>query len=80
MPIVAPQGVIDTIFGDDPAKEQILRPMFGDEWEAQLTGSVSPGWAARVLRTLGRRPEATVFVPFPKARNQAADFLTTSAS
>jgi hypothetical protein len=38
--------VIDTIFRDDPAKEQILRPMFGDEWAAQLTGSVSRGCAA----------------------------------
>jgi glyoxylase-like metal-dependent hydrolase (beta-lactamase superfamily II) len=32
VPIIAPQGVIDTIVRDDPEKEQILRPMFGDEW------------------------------------------------
>jgi glyoxylase-like metal-dependent hydrolase (beta-lactamase superfamily II) len=32
VPIIAPQGVIDTIARDDEAKEQILRPMFGDEW------------------------------------------------
>jgi len=32
VPIIAPQGVIDVIVRDDPAKEEILRPMFGDEW------------------------------------------------
>src|SRR4029453_8228440 len=32
VPIIAPQGVIDTIARDDDAKEEILRPMFGDEW------------------------------------------------
>jgi glyoxylase-like metal-dependent hydrolase (beta-lactamase superfamily II) len=32
VPIIAPQGVIDTIVRDDPEKEQILRPMFRDEW------------------------------------------------
>jgi glyoxylase-like metal-dependent hydrolase (beta-lactamase superfamily II) len=37
VPIVAPQGVIDTIVRDDPIKEQILRPMFGDEWAASRT-------------------------------------------
>ena len=31
VPIVAPQGVIDTIAADDAAKEQIIGPMFGDE-------------------------------------------------
>ena len=35
VPIVAPEGVIDTIIRDDPGKEQILRPMFGDEWAAE---------------------------------------------
>ena len=35
VPVVAPQGVIDTIVRDDPLKEQILRPMFGDEWAAE---------------------------------------------
>jgi glyoxylase-like metal-dependent hydrolase (beta-lactamase superfamily II) len=35
VPIIAPQGVIDTIVRDDPIKEQILRPMFGDEWAAE---------------------------------------------
>jgi glyoxylase-like metal-dependent hydrolase (beta-lactamase superfamily II) len=34
VPIVAPQGVIDTIVRDDPVKEEILRPMFGNEWAA----------------------------------------------
>jgi glyoxylase-like metal-dependent hydrolase (beta-lactamase superfamily II) len=35
VPIVAPQGVIDVIVRDDPLKEEILRPMFGDEWPAE---------------------------------------------
>ena len=37
VPIIAPQGVIDTIARDDDEKEQILRPMFGDEWAAERT-------------------------------------------
>src|SRR5262245_834618 len=37
VPVVAPQGVIDTIIRDDETKEQILRPMFGDEWAAERT-------------------------------------------
>ena len=37
VPVIAPQGVIDTIVRDDPVKEQILRPMFGDEWPATRT-------------------------------------------
>jgi glyoxylase-like metal-dependent hydrolase (beta-lactamase superfamily II) len=37
VPIVAPQGVIDVIARDDAGKEQILRPMFGDEWAATRT-------------------------------------------
>jgi glyoxylase-like metal-dependent hydrolase (beta-lactamase superfamily II) len=32
VPIVAPQGVIDTITADDAIKDQIIGPMFGDEW------------------------------------------------
>jgi glyoxylase-like metal-dependent hydrolase (beta-lactamase superfamily II) len=32
VPIVAPQGVIDTIAADDAMKDQIVGPMFGDEW------------------------------------------------
>jgi glyoxylase-like metal-dependent hydrolase (beta-lactamase superfamily II) len=35
VPVIAPQGVIDAIERDDAAKEQILRPMFGDEWAAR---------------------------------------------
>jgi glyoxylase-like metal-dependent hydrolase (beta-lactamase superfamily II) len=42
VPIVAPQGVIDTIVRDDPVKEQILRPMFGDEWAAERTFPNTP--------------------------------------
>jgi glyoxylase-like metal-dependent hydrolase (beta-lactamase superfamily II) len=32
VPIIAPQGVIDTIMRDDPLKDMIVGPMFGDEW------------------------------------------------
>jgi len=42
VPIIAPQGVIDTIVRDDPAKEEILRPMFGDEWAAKRTFPNTP--------------------------------------
>jgi glyoxylase-like metal-dependent hydrolase (beta-lactamase superfamily II) len=42
VPIVAPQGVIDTIVRDDPVKEQILRPMFGDDWAARRTFPNTP--------------------------------------
>jgi glyoxylase-like metal-dependent hydrolase (beta-lactamase superfamily II) len=35
VPIVAPQGVIDTIAADDAVKNEIIGPMFGDEWPAQ---------------------------------------------
>ena len=34
VPIVAPQGVIDTIATDDALKDQIIGPMFGDDWPA----------------------------------------------
>lgn len=37
IPILAPQGVHDVIRRDDPIKEQILRPMFGDEWARERT-------------------------------------------
>ena len=37
VPIFAVPGVIDAIRRDDPAKEQILRPMFGDEWPERRT-------------------------------------------
>jgi glyoxylase-like metal-dependent hydrolase (beta-lactamase superfamily II) len=42
VPIIAPQGVIDTIVRDDPLKEEILRPMFGDEWAAERTFPNTP--------------------------------------
>jgi glyoxylase-like metal-dependent hydrolase (beta-lactamase superfamily II) len=32
VPIIAPQGVIDTIARDDALKDEIIGPMFGDEW------------------------------------------------
>ena len=35
VPIIAPQGVIDTIVRDDPVKDAIVGPMFGDEWPAK---------------------------------------------
>jgi glyoxylase-like metal-dependent hydrolase (beta-lactamase superfamily II) len=42
VPIVAPQGVIDVIARDDEAKEEILRPMFGDEWAPERTFPNTP--------------------------------------
>ena len=35
VPVFATEGVDQVIRRDDPVKEQILRPMFGDEWAAQ---------------------------------------------
>ena len=35
VPIIAVAGVNDVIRRDDDVKEQILRPMFGDEWPAR---------------------------------------------
>jgi glyoxylase-like metal-dependent hydrolase (beta-lactamase superfamily II) len=32
VPIYAPQGVIDTITADDALKDQIVGPMFGEDW------------------------------------------------
>ena len=42
VPIVAPPGVIDVIARDDEAKEEILRPMFGDEWASERTFPNTP--------------------------------------
>jgi glyoxylase-like metal-dependent hydrolase (beta-lactamase superfamily II) len=42
VPIIAPQGVIETIVRDDPFKEDILRPVFGDEWAAERTFPNTP--------------------------------------
>ena len=35
VPVFATEGVGEVIRRDDPVKEHILRPMFGDEWAAQ---------------------------------------------
>jgi glyoxylase-like metal-dependent hydrolase (beta-lactamase superfamily II) len=35
VPIIAPQGVIDTIAADDATKERIVGPMFGDDWPSR---------------------------------------------
>jgi glyoxylase-like metal-dependent hydrolase (beta-lactamase superfamily II) len=32
VPILAPQGVIDAITADDAIKDQVVGPMFGDDW------------------------------------------------
>jgi glyoxylase-like metal-dependent hydrolase (beta-lactamase superfamily II) len=37
VPIMAPRGVHDVIRRDDVVKEEILRPMFGDEWTTKRT-------------------------------------------
>jgi glyoxylase-like metal-dependent hydrolase (beta-lactamase superfamily II) len=42
VPIIAPQGVIDVIVRDDPLKDQILGPMFGDEWPVTRTFPNTP--------------------------------------
>src|SRR5215510_10855041 len=42
VPIIAPRGVIDTIARDDDLKEQILRPMFRDEWVSKRTFPNTP--------------------------------------
>jgi glyoxylase-like metal-dependent hydrolase (beta-lactamase superfamily II) len=42
VPIIAPQGVIDVIARDDPLKDQIVGPMFGDEWPATRTFPNTP--------------------------------------
>jgi glyoxylase-like metal-dependent hydrolase (beta-lactamase superfamily II) len=42
VPIIAPQGVIDTIVRDDDMKEEILRPIFGAEWARQRTFPNTP--------------------------------------
>src|SRR6516162_5468039 len=35
VPVFATSGVAEVIRRDDPVKETILRPMFGDEWPAE---------------------------------------------
>jgi glyoxylase-like metal-dependent hydrolase (beta-lactamase superfamily II) len=42
VPIIAPQGVIDTIVRDDAVKEEILRPMFVGEWASERTFPNTP--------------------------------------
>ena len=37
VPIIAHNGVREVIRRDDPVKEEILRPMFGDEWPRRRT-------------------------------------------
>src|SRR5262249_57985406 len=34
VPVIAPQGVIDTIVRDDASKDAIVGPIFGEEWPA----------------------------------------------
>jgi glyoxylase-like metal-dependent hydrolase (beta-lactamase superfamily II) len=42
VPVVAPQGVIDTIARDDALKDSIVGPMFGDEWPAHRVFPSTP--------------------------------------
>lgn len=53
VPVHATQSVIDAIVRDDPVKEQILRPMFGDQWPARRTFPDTPVADGATLR-LGR--------------------------
>jgi glyoxylase-like metal-dependent hydrolase (beta-lactamase superfamily II) len=51
VPIFAADGVAEAIRRDDPVKEQILRPMFGDEWpheRAFPTETVADGQAVQL--------------------------------
>jgi glyoxylase-like metal-dependent hydrolase (beta-lactamase superfamily II) len=41
VPIYAPQGVIDTIAADDALKDQIIGPMFGEDWPASRLDQAS---------------------------------------
>jgi Metallo-beta-lactamase superfamily len=48
VPIIAPQGVIDTIVRDDAAKAAIVGPMFGDDWPStRIFPNMSEPVAAR---------------------------------
>jgi glyoxylase-like metal-dependent hydrolase (beta-lactamase superfamily II) len=42
VPVVAPQGVIDTITRDDALKDSVVGPMFGDEWPAHRVFPSTP--------------------------------------
>jgi glyoxylase-like metal-dependent hydrolase (beta-lactamase superfamily II) len=42
VPIIAPQGVTNTIARDDHAKDEIVGPMFGDEWPSVRTFPNTP--------------------------------------
>ena len=42
VPIIAPQGVIDTIARDDPVKDAIVGPMFGEEWPSTRIFPTTP--------------------------------------
>jgi hypothetical protein len=55
VPIVAAPGVADVIRRDDAVKEQIIRPMFGDEWprERRFPNATSPT-ASRLISTVSR--------------------------
>jgi glyoxylase-like metal-dependent hydrolase (beta-lactamase superfamily II) len=62
VPVFAAAGIADAIRRDDPVKEQILRPMFGDEWARERAfpnqvvadgGSVSLGGINLGLMDLG---------------------------
>lgn len=44
MPVFAVQGVVDVIRRDDGLKEQILRPMFGDEWARERVFPNTAPW------------------------------------
>jgi glyoxylase-like metal-dependent hydrolase (beta-lactamase superfamily II) len=49
VPIYAPQGVIDTITADDALKDQIVGPLFGEEWP---TNRIFPNTAVSDGETL----------------------------
>ena len=55
VPIFAVQGVIDAIRRERPAKEDILRPMFGDEWARHRISQIAVSATASAWR-LARQP------------------------
>ena len=57
-PIIAPRGVHYVTRRDDPVKEQILRPMYGDDWLAVMKNFL-PTDELEFLMELSIEPVAT---------------------
>jgi hypothetical protein len=90
VPILATQAVGGVIQRDDPVKQQILRPMFGDEWvqertfpntvvEDGETDGFFEDWLANIERLRGELPEDAVLHVGLGGRCGQADFEWHSA-